>query len=733
MNSSAAEHQSSPPPSFFSGQSIPAISTGFTSGLGLLVAQVAYGSYIFSGPLAPYASQGVGLVLLGNFAACLIIAIAGGYRGAIAGLSPALVIAMAVIGSSLDAEGDVLYVTTASALIICAVVTGLCCLAVGRLRLANLVRFIPYPVTGGFVAGIGGSVCLAAMTLMGADTQWWTIITLLEPGIIWKWIPGVVYGAALYFAIKKWGNPLILPVSVLVAVVVYHLVLETLGISGDEARSAGLLLKSTTEGNLWPSLWPADLLGVDWGLMAGQAHHMVMLVVVAFISVVMNYAGLELATNEELDWDREFRVTGFASLAAGAGGCTVVTYIVPASLRSKLFGAMTRMTGVVAALVIGCALVLGDGMLEYVPAPLVGGILVFAGLGMLDEGLIKCWRRLPRLEYGIILLIFITVTTWGLLEGVGIGMIVTIVFFAVRLSRVEPIASRFTLQDRKSTKIRPVPDRAILLREGQRVRGFRLRGYLFFGSVYPLADRLKQTLSDDARPVCILVDFAAVSGYDFSAVSVLGRFLSAAYATGTRVVLCALPEGLGEGLERDLPRSVIDHLLFEQDLDHAMERCEDIVLKGWYLDGEPSAERRFSLLEHTVDDLERHLDRQIVFENLVESLQRWLIPQQYSAGEVLVGPDAPAENLQLLLAGRVSGYDASGARLFQCVPGDGIWPQDAPARKTTRVVADEPCRTMALTPDAREWLEQNRQQLSLNLYRYLLDGRLPSENQTDSS
>jgi len=74
------------------------LSAGFTSGLGLLVAQVAFGSFIFSGALAPYSSQGVGLVLFGNFAACLLVTLAGGFRGAIAGLSPALVIVMALIG-----------------------------------------------------------------------------------------------------------------------------------------------------------------------------------------------------------------------------------------------------------------------------------------------------------------------------------------------------------------------------------------------------------------------------------------------------------------------------------------------------------------------------------------------------------------------------------------------------------------------------------------------------------
>ena len=149
-------------------------------------------------------------------------------------------------------------------------------------------------------------------------------------------------------------------------------------------------------------------------------------------------------------------------MVAGLGGGTVATLVVPASLRSKLLGATTRLTGVVAALVIGVALFLGDGMLEFVPASLVGGgILVFAGLGMLDEGLVKSRKRLPWSEYGIILLIFIAILSFGMIEGVGVGMLATLVFFAVRLSRVDPIASQCTARARASNKARPVPDRAI--------------------------------------------------------------------------------------------------------------------------------------------------------------------------------------------------------------------------------------------------------------------------------
>ena len=710
------------------GKAVPALAAGFTSGLGLLVAQIAFGSFIFSGPLAAYTSQGVGLVLFGNFAACLVVALGGGYRGAIAGLSPALVIVMATIGFSMDAEGHPLFVTTVVALMLSAVATGVCCLLIGRFRRANLVRFIPYPVAGGFVAGIGGAVCLAAMSLMGAEPDWRALPALLEPSVLRKWSPGAGFGIALYLALKRWRHPLILPLSVALAIAAYHLALALLGISGATARATGLLLSSTADGGLWPALLPADLVHVAWRALAGQGAHMMTLILVAFICVVLNVAGLELAANRELDWDREFRVTGVASMLAGVGGGTVATIVVPASLRSKLFGADTRLTGVVATLVVGGALFLGDGMLELVPASLVGGILVFAGLGMLDEGLVKSRRRLPWSEYGIIVLIFVTITWLGLLEGVGAGMLATLVFFAVRLGRVDPVAARFTARERHSNKARPVPDRAILLENGERVHGYRLRGYLFFGSVCPLADHLRQELQGDAPPDCLLLDFGAVSGFDFSAVNVLCRFLQTAGAAGVRVVLSAASSELRTGLRHNLDPSAYDDLLLEPNVDRALERSEEIVLAAWKANADHADERRAALLEYAAGDLERYLERQIEFESLMEKLQSWTSPRQYAAGAALKRPGAPPDGLQLLITGRATGYDSAEARLNQYAPGDAIWPPGALHEKAASVIADEPCRTMLLTPAARRRLEQQEEQVTLRLYRYLLGARTDTES-----
>ena len=706
---------------------VPALATGFTSGLGLLVAQVAFASLIFSGHLAPYSSQGVGLVLFGNFAACFIIALAGGFRGAISGLSPALVIVMAQIGATTDAQGRALFVTTAAALIFGAVATGVCFLLIGRYRLANLVRFVPYSVAGGFVAGIGGAVCLAAMSLMGAEADWRTIPALLGPSELWKWGPGAAFGLALYLAMRRWSLPFILPVSVAVAVGAYHLVLGGLGVSGEEARAAGLLLVSTSEGGLWPALGPADLAHVDWTAMAMQFPAVLTLVLVAIIVVIMNLAGLEVATNQDLDWDREFRATGLASVVAGLGGGTAASVIVPASLRSKLFGAASRLTGVAAALVIAAALFVGDGMLELVPVPLVGGILFFAGLGMLDQGLVRSRKRLPWSEYAVILLIVGVILAFGLFEGVGAGMLATLAFFGVRLSRVDPIEARFTARERRSTRARSVPDRVILQEEGGRAVAYRLRGYIFFGSVCPLADHLRRSLALAPPPACLVLDFANVSGVDVSAVNVLARFMQSANAAGVQVVLSAPSEPLTAGLGRALSPSEFEAVAIEPNVDRALERGEEIVLAAWRARASADDEQRGSLLERAAVDLERHLERQIRFEDLVDELGDWLTGRRYAAGEVLAGPGAPNEGLQLLTEGRASAHGARGARVGQCGPGDAIWPLDPTDPSAPTVRAERSCSTVVLTPATRRWLEEHEERLALKLYRYLLTRSFEAE------
>ncbi len=699
---------------------LAALSAGFTSGIALLVGQVVFGSFIFSGPLSAYLSQGIGLILFGNFAACLIVALVSSYRGAIAGLSSAVMLVMATLVASIELQGRELFVTASFALMLSAFVTGICCFVLGRFQLTNLVRFIPFPVSCGFVAGIGGLVFMAALSLLGAKLSWLSVQENFELQTLIKWLPSVVFGVLLYAAIKRWKNALILPLGVALVIVAYQVALIMFDISREEAQEAGLLLVGTLDGSLWPVLYPLDLVDVNLSTLVAQIPNLLTLMLIALICVLLNISGLEVTVNQDLDWDREFKASGLASMVAGIGGGTVATLIVPSSYRSKIVGAMSRLTGIVAASVVGVALLFGDRALDYIPTTLVGGILFFAAIGMIEEGLVKTVRWLPWSEYSIVLLISFCIVFLGLIDGVVIGMLTMLILFVIRLSRVGSIGAYLSARQCASNKVRAIPERAILLAEGERVGLFKLNGYVFFGSVTSLVSELRKSLERSTPPVCLLLDFEAVTGFDYSAVSALSRFMQSAYTSGIQLVLSQPSAKMISGLQDSLPNPVFEALTIEANFDRGLERCEDFVIASWSASATtPSQQRLAAILDQSAGQLEQFLDRQVEFEALIEALDPWLTTTAYEAGDTLASSDSSQSGLQLLVSGRASAYDQSGNRVLQFSRGDAVLANVNRQENVTAVVADEHCQTKFLSQATRDWLEQHDKDLSLNLYRYL--------------
>ena len=704
----------------FSKRTLLAVTVGLVSGVTVIVGEISLATVIFSGSLAAYTSEGVGLVLFGCFVACLVLALTSGFKGAVSAPPVPTLIVLAMIGGALTVEGDALFATMVAIIVVCALATGLCTWLVGRFGLANLIRFIPYPVSSGFVAGTGGVACLVAFSLMGVDLEWATLTTPLAPLAAVNLGMGLAYGVGLYLATKRWSNFLLLPISFPVTAVLCHLGLALFGVSEQESVRAGILFAGISEGRLWPGFGVEDVALVDWAAVAHQLPNMLTLVLVTLLCIVMYVGGLEVAANRDLDWNHEFRAVGLAGALAGLGGAPPGCMVVPTSMRSLIFGVDMRFTGVVAALAIGSTLLVGDALLKLVPVPLMGGVLLFTGIVMVEEWLVKIRKRIPGTDYAIVVVIFVTITALGFFEGVGVGMAITIVFFVIRMSRAQVIESRYTARDRHSKRLRPIPERAILQSTGMRVQAYRLTGYVFFGTGYPLADRLKEALGHDPVPRCVLLDFGDVSGFDFSSVNALGRFMRAAHGAGTRVVIGGASGRFVDELQRDLPPPVFDQVLFEQSADVGLERCEDIVIED-YLAAD-SEDGSAALLETVADAMSRQLDRRVWFEDLVERLGDWGQGREYTAGETIVAMGVPTAGVEMMTSGRGSVYDASGTRLNQCGPGDVVESRSAfePRSATHRIVADEACTTVVLAPAAMRLLEEDDSRLALELYRYII-------------
>ena len=240
-------------------------------------------------------------------------------------------------------------------------------------------------------------------------------------------------------------------------------------------------------------------------------------------------------------------------------------------------------------------------------------------------------------------------------------------------------------------------------------------------------------------PVCILLDLAAVSGCDFSAIDVLRQFARSTVAAGTTVVVCAASDQLEASLRSHLGPGDENLFRFERDLDHGLEAGEDAILaKVSEEHSQVDRAVRGRLLDRVAGDLERHLTVQIMFEELLEQLESWLEPRAFALGERLTDCGVQQDGAHFLVSGRASVYDSEGRRLYQCGPGDVLEPWAAFSEHIAAftTIAQTPCLTMLLEPTRRELLEMDDNELTLRLFAFLIRSRTPPGSlfpQTDES
>ena len=544
-----------------------ALSTGLIAAVIVLVGKVAIASIIFSGPLSPLVPRGTGAILFGTLVMCFLTALTCTYKGTISvpHFAPAavlLTVGGAVASVMVSASSEAVFATMIVIVGLSTLATAICYLLIGRFRLAYLFRFMPYPLVGGFLAGCGWFLAKSSVAVASGITMTWeTLPTLAEIETIQKWAPGVVLGVLLLVVTKVRPHYLILPSSAVLAVGICHATLFALDISLAEATAAGILFEGILAESAWPPIGLNDLALVDWGVVTSQLPGILAVVLVALISLVFHAGGLELISGVEIDLNREFRAEGVSSLLAGLGGSSPGCNSIPNSAISHATGAETRLTGITVALIVGLILFVGGDVLALLPTSVLGGLVLFVGLNLLYDLLISNRKTLPWLDYGIVLAVSLVIAVVGFLEGVAVGLAVAVAFFVVRFSKVSVVDAAFTLREHRSKRARSAAHRAILHHQGERVRVYRLRGYVIFGNAAPIGDRLNRVLKSDPPPLCVLLDFAEVSGFDSSAANVLGRAIRAARTKGTRIVLSAAAEHVRSILQRGLPAPLWEALI----------------------------------------------------------------------------------------------------------------------------------------------------------------------------
>ena len=607
---------------------------------------LSYAALIFSGPLSPYLSYGLAATFLSAAVAAAIMAWRSSLPFAIAGpdsstsaVTAALVTTMV---AHLAAAGDtrlllpvIIVMTLASA------TAGLVLCGLGLLRAGGAIRFIPYPVVGGFMGATGALMVLGAIQVI-AD-QRFTIAHIgmfNDVATLSKLAAGIAVAVALQVLLSRSSSPVILPAVLVVATVAIHLGIAATGSSVDAAQAGGWLFHPQPSAPLIMPWRPESLAGFPWGTLVSLSGDLTAVVFVTVISLLLNITGVEIATRREADMDRDLNALGLASLVSAAFGGYVGCLSLSRTTLNYNLGGRGRLSGLTVAVISALVLFADPSFLGYAPKFALGGLSFFAGGRLVYRWLWQSATQLSRLEYISLLAVVLIIVEWGFIAGVLIGIVIGCATFAMSASRVNAIKFTFDGSEYRSHLDRSAEELAILGRHGRELQGMSLQSYLFFGSANRLYQHVKALLR--RQPGCrfAVFDFRQVTGVDSSAIHSFSQIKQAATEAGARVVLV----GLRPDLERAFHagRLVSSDVVVAPDLDRALEGCEDAIIAAHQV---TAGEK---------DTLHAWFERALGSAEHSDALAALCRRFEARPGDIIARQGEPSNSMHFILDGRVS-------------------------------------------------------------------------------
>jgi SulP family sulfate permease len=542
---------------------------------------LSYGALIFSGPLGGELSQGITLMLVTAAVSAIVVAAGSSFRFAIGGpdsnVTAVFTAIAASIGAALPSDPALGAREVVLILMITGITGGAALVALGHYRLGRWIRYIPYPIVAGFLAATGWLLLNGSLRVIADVSFPMRLAPAFTPSGAVRLLVGALFAVVLYVT-RRARNPLVLPALLIGGAALLDLVFLATG-TLPNARGAGWFVQAFGAPHLTSVLDPAAYAGISWPLLRESIPAIATAITVAVIALLFNAAGVETQTEIDADLDRELRASGLASMLSAVCGGFVGLLSSSRTLLNVRAGAQTRAAGIAVGLLCAAALAGGSPLIALMPRPVLGGLLLSLGYGLLRDWLVVAWRRLSRLEFVLVLAIIVITGLSSFVNALILGLLFSCVTFAIRYGRFRAIRHALSAHHKRSRVERGGAEHDALEAHGGEIRMLVLQGYIFFGTANAVLDQARTYLdpasSEHAR--YLILDFAAVSGIDSSAGNSFAKLATLGQRAGTRVVFCSLSEPVYDLLVRGGVTGSADDRIFP-DLDRALERCEDDLL-----------------------------------------------------------------------------------------------------------------------------------------------------------
>jgi SulP family sulfate permease len=607
---------------------------------------LSYSLLIFTGPLAPYLSYGVAATFVSSAVLAAVIALGSSLPFAVAGpesstaaitgiLASSLVERMPVADTTAPLLGPVLIT-----LGLASIATGIVLFGFGMTRMGRAIRYVPYPVVGGFLGATGCLILLGAIRVItGHRLQFTTLDQFTNPLTLSELAAACAMALVLYLTWHRSRTSFGLPAILIGGVMAAHIAFWLAGISSAEAQAAGWTFQPPPPASFMLP-WSADeIRRYPWYTLPDLSGNLIAVIFVTATSTLFNTTGIEVALQREANLERELNVTGLANMLSGVFGTYTGCVSISRSVLNFNSGGTGRLSGLTVSAISVLMLALAPMLLGYMPKFVLGGLLIYLGADQLHKWIIESRRRLSFVEYLSLLAIIVIIVQWGFIAGVLIGVVIGCATFALSASRIDSIKYGFDGSEYRSSLDRSRDDQAVLATHGGKIQGLNLQSYLFFGSANRLYQHVKALLARHPECRFLVFDFKLVTGIDSSAAYSFAQIKRTAHDRGIKLVLVHLPSAAEKALRSS--EFISDEVGIVPELDHALEWCEnEIIAQHQGLEQEEASLRDwFTQILGAEDDAAELMQR-------CERLE-------VDAGEIIVSAGDAADSMHFILDGRV--------------------------------------------------------------------------------
>ena len=627
---------------FFASAFVTSLFTAFFIYLLEIIFIVAFAALIYSGELSSQIPRVLGFLIIGDAILCAVGAVLSSNPGSIAVEQDAPGAMLSIIAAGIIATlaGNVSqkFATVTMMIVTSTLLTGLLLLLLGVCRLGGLIRFLPYPVIGGFLAGSGWLLVSGGIGIM-ADVP--STIELLEWDALQLWLPGLLLGITIYIAAERIDKPYIIPVIMLAVSLVFYAVVWAMDIPLADLQNSGWLLATdVSAGRLELALSPAILSQVDWGVLLAQTPALLSVAVICVIDLLLNSSGLELIVKKDIDPNCELVTAGVGNLTAGMAGGLVGFQDISFSTLNHIMPGRKRLVGILVALLIGATVLVGTSAFLYIPMFVFGAVLVYLGFDLLVEWVYEAWFKFSRADFAVIVIIMVILAVRGVLEGVIAGLILAVFSFVVSYSRVSVIKLALTGREYRSRVTRALDGQQVLDRHGDQLYIMKLEGFIFFGTAHGIFERLRAYVNSAPVQYCVL-DFSKVTGIDSTGMLSFARMIQWSQEQKITLVFSGLALPMEQRFLHEHSAIPAGALKFFADADHGIEWCEEQIIAEHQLG--PGME--MVLIEQL---------KVILPDDNVSKLLPYLKRCEYQSGEYLIREGDVADVIYFIQSGQVT-------------------------------------------------------------------------------